>query len=395
LFASDVLKVLYAPHKIFKQITQNPKYWGPILVFIIFLAAQGGFYYALYSQTYYEQTYPDYRTGDALGTWTVNPALWTTAPEGVTKTNDYLDYINNTIYGNSSLQFAVSNSTSMSLALSGINANCGATYYTTLSMRIKQADPQTVPTNATLTLYSGSSSNIYQQDITSSFSNSSLIGGWNNLTFVVGPNATNWQSAGSPQWGSITGITLDFNYASNSTITLRIEGLFFRGIFESPIKTDFGNFIIYILQASIFQFLEEWIIFAALMFIIIKGLKGTVVWKPLFIATGFALVVNVVQALITIAAIPTLPKINYPVEVIVGVPGEAEAILNVVAAQTATFSLFSGVIQLAFYIWTVALGAFIVRALLPEYSNMKCIIVSAAGFIVTIIVINLLSALGI
>jgi hypothetical protein len=365
------------------------------LVFIIFIVAQGGFYYALYSQTYYEQTYPNYRTGDALGTWTVNPSLWTTTPAGVTKINDYLDYVNNTVYGNSSLQFAVSNSSTMSFALPGISADCGASGYTNLSMRIKQVDPQTEPTNVTLTLYSGNNSNNFQQDITSSFSNASLIGVWNNLTFAVGSNAANWQSVGSPQWGSITGLKLDFNYASNSTITLRVEGLFFRGIFESPVKTDFGNFVIYILQASIFQFLEEWLIFAALMYIIIKGLKGTVVWKPLFIATGFALIVMVVQAIINAVTVPVLPNIYYPVEVVAGVPGEAEAILNAVALQTNTFTLISGAIQLVFYVWTAALGAFIVRSLLPDFSTAKCILVSAAGFVVTIILINLLSSLGI
>ena len=42
MFANDVLKVLYAPHKVFKQVIQNPKYWGPILVFIIFIVARRG-----------------------------------------------------------------------------------------------------------------------------------------------------------------------------------------------------------------------------------------------------------------------------------------------------------------------------------------------------------------
>jgi len=391
LFATDVLKVLYAPHKVFKQIIQNPKYWGPLLIFVIFIAAQSGFYYSLYSKTYYEQTTPDITN---LGAWTLNATMWTVSP-GVAISSNYIDYLNSSVYGNSSMQFDVSNSNNMSITLSDIsNVNCGSSGYLNLSMRIKQVDPQTTPSSAYLTLYSLGQSNSYRYDLTSDLSNASLIGSWNNITVPVGASASNWQAAGSPQWGNITGLKLDFNYAANSTITMRVEGLFFRGIFESPVKTDFVGFLVYVLQATIIQFIEEWILFAALMYIIIKGLKGSVIWKPLFVAVGFALVVTVVQSLISLVAIVTLPAVNYPVELLTSFPGEAQVLLNAVSTQTAAYSLTVGLVQLVIYVWTAGLGVFIVRALLPEFTYTKCILVSAAAFIVTILLVSFLSALG-
>jgi hypothetical protein len=391
LFATDALKVLYAPHKVFDKIIQNPKYWGPLLIFIIFLAAQSGFYYSLYSKTYYEQTTPNINN---LGAWTLNSTMWTVSP-GVAISSNYIDYLNSSIYGNSSMQFAISNVDNMSIALVDVgNVNCGPTGFQNLSMRIKQVDPLTAPSQATLTLYSLTQSNTYQYDLTNEFSDATLVGVWNNITVPLGTQASNWQAVGSPQWGNITGLKLDFTYASKSSVTLRVEGLFFRGTFESPVKTDFVNFLVYILQASIFQFVEEWLIFAALMYIIIKGMKGIVVWRPLFIAAGFALIVTVVQALINLAAISTLPQINYPVELLAGVPGEGQTLLNAISTQTTTYSLIANIVQLSSYVWTAALGAFIIRALLPEFKWIKSILVSASAFIVTVVVINFLALLG-
>jgi hypothetical protein len=387
LFATDILKVLYAPHKVFKQIIQSPKYWGPILVFVIFIALQSGFYYNLYSKTYYEQTSPQI---NQLGTWTEDSTLWTVTP-GVTITSNYLDFLNSSFYGNSSMQFDISNSGNLSLALTTIsNVDCGPTGFQDLSMRTKQISPETTPSRVTLTLYSISSSNSYQRDLTSEFSNASLIGVWNNITIPVGSNATNWQTVGTPQWTNVTGLKLDFTYSSNSSISMRMEGLFFRGEFKTPVQSDFTGFLLYILQLVVTQFLFQWLLFTGLVYVIIKGLKGTVIWKPLFVAVGFALAVTIVQSLINNVSILTLPAVNYPAELLTNLPGEAQILTNAVSAQTATYSLIASIIQLAIYVWIVGLGAIIVHDLQPEFKWNKAILTSAAAFIVTIIVISLL-----
>ena len=266
MILTDLLKVLYQPHKVFKQIVQNPKYLGAIIVLLIFVAAQVAFQYAQYSKVYYEQTSPEI---NKLGTWTESATLWR-GNSGIAITSNYDDFIHNAYYGNGSLQFALSNSNNMSIALSGFNqVDCGPTGFQNLSMRIKIVAPQASPEKVTLTLYSLSDANYFQYDLTSDFSNSSANILWNNLTVPVGSG--NWQNSGAPQWQNITALKFDFAFSASSNITVRMEGLFFRGVYETPIQTDSTGFLIYVLQLVFPQFLFEWLILTGLLYIVIKG----------------------------------------------------------------------------------------------------------------------------
>ncbi|MFB3889712.1 MAG: hypothetical protein ACE14S_09495 [Candidatus Bathyarchaeia archaeon] len=386
---TDIPKVLYAPHKAFKNIVQNPKYLGVVIALLVFVAAQTAFYYSFYSQNLYEQTAP---SGADFGEWTQNATMWTTS-SGAAISQNALDTINNTFLGNSSLQFDASNSNALSMELASFGADssvdCNKTGYTLLSARVKLVEPQSLPSKITLYLYSESSSNYFQYDLTSAFSNST-VGVWNNLTVPVGPEASGWQSSGSPAWNKITGLKLDFAYSTSSSITVRAEGVFFRGNYQTQMAIDSTGFILSVLQLVFVQFLFEWLIFTALMYIVIKALKGNVIWKPLFVAIGFALVVLAIQAVINVAATSTMPLLHYPVELLAGVPVEAEAASNAIIAARSTFDLVTGVVQLSVYVWIVALGAFVVRALLPEFSRMKSIVVSAVALIVSVILLRLL-----
>jgi hypothetical protein len=79
-----------------------------------------------------------------------------------------------------------------------------------------------------------------------------------------------------------------------------------------------------------------------------------------------------------------------PIELQTQLAGEAQAISNSLATVTADYTLITGIIQLVTYVWIVALGAFIVRALQPEFSYAKCVLTAAASLIVTIILMSLL-----
>ena len=120
MFAVDVLKVLYAPHKVFKQIIQNPKYWGPILILLLFAGAETGLFFAQYSKMYYEETNPSL---GQLTAWTDNPTLWTATPTGAAITANTADIMNTTFYGNNTLQFELSNSNSITMTLSDFNGS--------------------------------------------------------------------------------------------------------------------------------------------------------------------------------------------------------------------------------------------------------------------------------
>ena len=394
MFATDILKVLYAPHKIFKEIIQNPKYLGPLLVFILVIAAQFGFVYAQQAKIQYEQTYPPFP--DQMASWTTNTTLWKVSP-GVTISNNTLDYLNSSFYGSSSLQFDSTNSSGVWMAIPSFNSvKCDPTAFQNLYLRTKQVAPLTTPNKITLTLYSLSDSNYYQYDLSSQFSNASLIGLWNNITVPVGPSATGWQSNGNPQWTNITGLKLEFDFASTSNVTIRMEGLFFGGFYqtaEQAIGTT--QLVVYILQQVIFQDVFTWLFLAAVAYIIIKGLKGTVTWKPLFVAFGFILITSAITGLASGISTQTLPIVQSPIVYQAALPGEADAASNIIQTQTQTYTLIVSILEILNYVWIAALGSFLFRAVQPEFSWTKCILSSAAVVIAVYIILSILSSLGI
>jgi hypothetical protein len=390
LIVTDILQVLYAPHKAFKQIVQKPRYWGVLIVLVIFVAAQTDFYYSQYSNIYFEQTSP---AGDQLGTWSGDITLWT-GSSGVNITNNYIDRMNNTAYGNGSLQFALSASNNMFMELNNFDSvNCSPKGFENLSMRIKIVEPQSLPKRATLNLYSLSNSEFFQYDLTTDFANS-VAGIWNNLTVPVGSGS--WLSNGNPTWENITGLRLDFVFSTNSSITIRITGLFFRGMYQTQTQADSTGLLINALQIAFTQFLFQWIILTGLLYIIIKGLKGALTWKPLFIAVGIVLITMAVQSIINIAAWSSVPSLYVPVEYFIA-PGEAQLTVDAITAATATYSLIAGAVQVVTYVWIVSLGAIIIRtvttpvgeapAVSPQFGWVKSLLVSAASFLLRLLIL--------
>jgi hypothetical protein len=311
LILNDILGALYAPHKAFKRIIQNPKYLGVAIILLIFIGVQTGYYFSYYSKINYEQTSPSV---DQLNAWaSTNATLWTT--NGASVFSNYVDFINETYLGNNSLQFSISASGSLTLALNDFNSpvKCGDGGFNNITMRIKLVDPQVAPQIVSLDLFSGSTSNYFQYDLTNQFSASS-IGQWSNLTLPVGSG--NWVSSGSANWTNITGLKLAFTYPSGSNITVRIQGLFFRGEYLTVLQGS-GDvaFAASAVESTLIQFLFQWIILTAVVYLLLKGLKAAnVTWKPLFIAIGFVLIVLVITSLIDLVATLTLPTVYYPYE---------------------------------------------------------------------------------
>jgi hypothetical protein len=267
--------------------------------------------------------------------------------------------------------------------------NCGPNGYQNFSMRVKVVAPSAAPQSVNLTMYSNTDANYYQRDITSLLSNAASHE-WNNLTIPVGSSASGWQSSGNANWENITFVKMDMAFPQNSSITVRLEGVFFRGTWQTAIQSDSTGFLIYVLQLVFTQFLFEWLILSAVMYVIIKVLKGNIVWKPLFIAVGCSLVVLIVQGILNVAITPTLGTVYLPTEVITNLQGEAAVISNSIASLMGTFNTISSAIQLVIWIWIGALGAFITKAVMPEFSWGKCVATAAGALVVTIILLRLL-----
>lgn len=428
-FLQDILQVITAPRKTFKQIVTNPKYLGALIILLLFIGVQIGYEYIQFSKTYTEQTYPVvFFNGpvliNELPTYT-NASSWTAGSNvNLTNSNDNFNYSiylagfgaaptssdgYSNIFGNTSLQMEASNTNNVLAALSNTsNIDCSATGFQNISMTIKLVSPQTAPQNATLTLYSLADTNSYTYDLSSQLSSSSTIGQWNNLTIPVGPNAQGWSTSGNPTWSNITSLLLNFNYPNESNITIRIGALFFRGEYLTPVQYGSLGLVIQFLQVFSLQFAFTWFVLTAIIYAFCRVLKNPVLWKPIFVAFGFAMVVMVIRALVNLAAAATIQTTYYPFDISLGArfdqfgtlyfPSEAVNALspasqNASAVIDSATSVFRGIVTvMAFisYIWLGALVVYALGELKPEYSLGKRITLSVAGIGITLFIVLLL-----
>ena len=372
----NIFKVIYAPREAFKEIIQNPKYIGPILIMILFAAANIGYVYTIVSKTYVEQTLP---TAEQLDKWTENSTLWTGAP-GVIPKDNYDDYIEGAYYGNKSIEFSIVNTNQISMQLNDTGSiNCsGSDGYKNLYLRVKWTSPEDNPENATIYLFSTTPSDYFYYNLTEEFSNSTS-NVWNNLTIPLTTESWLTNSANA-NWGNITGLKLEFAWLKNSNITLLVDGLFFGGIFKSQAE----NATSYMLNFSIVSFMQftiRWVFLGGLLYIMTKAFKAKTVWRPLLILVGFALITMFIQAIINVATFSTLPRLDYPLEFLGGVKGETENAYNKIMEKTLLVSQISGYIQIAIVIWTIALCAIATR-LLTEFSWSKSFLVATVAYFV-------------
>ena len=423
MILDDIPQVVYAPVKVFKKIIENPKYLGAIIILLLFIGIQIGYEYVQFSKTYTENTAP---ADDQLPTF-INSTFWQSS-SNVALSNNYNDFFNYSIYvaalgatptnpngyysifGNSSLEMDATNTNTITANLTNyFNVDCSApSGFQNLSITIKQVEPTVAPQSATLTLYSINDSNSYQYDLTSALSNTAAVGLWNNLTIPVGQNAQGWTSSGSPSWGNVTALQLTLSYPTNSNITIRIGALFFRGQYQTPIQTNNAGLILQFLQAFSLQFILGWFLITGFIYLFFKGLKSSVLWKPLFVAVAFAMFVLVIRALVNLIAAATLPTLYYPFDISLGVRFDAygaifyppqavsalsvqsQAISNSINSATANFRFITSAIFIVAYIWLGALCTIIVGTLKPEFSLTKRIAISAVSIAATVLLLLLL-----
>jgi hypothetical protein len=372
--------VLYAPHKAFREIAQNPKYIGPIIIMILFAFANVGSMYTVMSRTYVEETLPASKQKDL---WTENATLWETS--GLLHIENDTDYIQGSIYGKRSIQFSAENSVKISMQLNNIGTiNCsGPNGYKNLYLRIKWTSPDERPENVTIYLNSTDPQNDYFYfDLTANFSNAE-VNVWNNLTTQLGPESE-WLKIGDASWENITGLGLEFTWPTNSNITILVDGLFFGGVFKPPVEDVVG----YIANFSIFAFMQfviRWVFLGGIIYIMTKAFKANTVWRVILILVGFALITMFVQAVINAATFSTLPTIRYPFELIGGVEGEGEKAYNKIMEETWLVNQIYGYVQIAVLLWTIALCSIAVR-LTTDFSWTKSLLIAAVAYFTATVV---------
>lgn len=383
----DILRVLYAPQKVFKKIIKNPSYLGPVILLIIFVLAQVGSSYIVASRSYIEQTNP---LGDIGDSWTANALNWDATP-GVIITNNSVDFINSTLYyGTTSIDFFASDLQAIKMELPdfGESVNCGTDGFDNVSLRVKIISPNSNPESAYLVLSSlDESSFVYE--ITDELRNNVDV--WTNLTLPVGFG--DWTSIGNDAvWENITGLALEVSWSVNSTVNILLDGLFFRGDFRGPLELYGASYFASTAINAVAPFLFEWLLLSGFMYLLIKKIfnsESELVWRTLMVVVGYALITIVIQAILLTLVYTSLPDIYYPLEVLAGTTGEFEVAYQVILDKISFVSNVGTVIQVAVYAWIVALGTFITNTI-SDLGWMKSLLVSGVSLLLTVIVLGFL-----
>lgn len=377
-FISQILKVIYAPHKAFKEIIQTPKYLGPILIIVLFTVAYVTSGYVLLSKTYYEQVLPALSEGDA---WTENSTLWTSNVV-ILESNDSM---NSGYYGNRSIEFSLTNGTQISMQLAStisVNAS-GSESYKNMSFRVKLVDPESIePENASIYLFSGQTGDYFYHNLTSYLTPSDSTT-WNNITIPIGQDNDWNNSTANADWNNITGLKFEFSWPENVNATVRLDGLFFRGLF-TPSIDNIVTLVFQTIANATMQFIIRWAILAGLIFILARGFKVKTGWTALLVLIGFALVTMFVQALINTAEFAVLPKMYYPFESFSGLQPESQIALNKIYEQTSLVAQIVNLTQVITYVWIVALGSIAIHQL-TGMSWIKSTLIVAAAFVITLL----------
>ena len=378
---SLVLKVLLSPNRAFAEIKEAPKYLGPFLIMLLFIGANTGFLYVYASKIQVEQILP---TLEQLDQWTENATLWKSV-SGMNIAENFVDFINGSYYGNRSIEFSTLDSAQLSATLSNIGpVNCyGSDGYDELSVRIKLDSPAVVPQNISVYLFSTSISDHFYYNSSEAFANFTTDA-WNNLTFPLG--TSQWVGGGlGANWSSISGLKLELVWPLNSNITVRIDGLFFHGVFKTPMEMLGNAYVLNFGVISMTQFVIQWALLCVLIYVVTKAFGAKTFWKPLLVAIGFVLITMLIQAVANAALFSTLPQVRYPFSFLGGVEGEGEADLTRILDETAWVNMISSYIRMAVYAWIIVLCGVAIKQL-TEFSLTKSLLISAAAFFASIMV---------
>jgi len=348
LFAYGIFKVIYAPREAFKELIQKPRYLGPLLIMVLFIAANVGSFYVLITKTYIEATAPPPEKRDL---WTESKTFWRPL-NGAECDENLTDHIAGNYYGNRSIMFWVSQSNKITMQLQNISVNCSQGGYAKLYLRVKWTSPNDNPINVSLRVYSGSGSSY--RNINSEFSNATP-NVWNNLTI---PLREGWD--GEVNWGNITSLMLEMTWNQPADIKVLVDGLFFGGVYK-PYAEGAATALALYAANSFMQFTLRWFFLGGMIYVLTRLFKAKAVWRVVLILAGFALITMFVQALINTAAFSALPKLEYSLGYMGGVKGEAETAYKKILEETWLVNRVYSVAQIITLVWTVVLCAIAVR----------------------------------
>ncbi|MBS7646963.1 hypothetical protein KEJ24_03920 [Candidatus Bathyarchaeota archaeon] len=348
----EIFKVIYAPREAFKEIAQNPKYLGPLLVMILFIAINLGSAYILAAKTYVEATVPPLSL-EQKDLWTESTTFWQPVDNAKCSEN-FVDHISGKYYGNLSIEFSADQNSQIAMELRNITGvYCSLKGgYTRLYLRVKWTSPSSSPNNVSLHLYSDSA--IFFHDITDYFSNAAFDV-WNNLTISLPESLLE-----NINCRNITGLKLGFMWSQKSNIRVLIDGLFFGGPYK-PLVEDKAIYLANQAVYSFMQFFLRWFLFGGVIHVFMRIFRAKTVWRVTLILSGFALITMLVQAVIGAAVFSALPTIKYSFELMGGVEGESQEAYNRILEESSLVFQIYNILQIVMIMWTIVLCAIAIR----------------------------------
>jgi hypothetical protein len=376
----EVFRVLYAPHKAFKEIIQKPGYKGPLIIMLLFVLSFAGFYYVFSTRVYYDQTAPQLSD---LDKWTEDSSLWR-SKSGAEVSLNTTDYIKGNYYGNKSIQFKLENSAriDMELKING-SLNCVEPYnYTNLTFRIKIIEPAEKPEN--MSIY------IFSENATDKYFNYSLpvsdleIGIWDNKTIPL----SDFRGFNGANWKNITGLMFELAWSSNKNVTVLVDGIFFHGAYKSLFEMIGSAIIINYVIFGFMEFTIQWVILGIILYLFSKLFRGQPIWKTMLTISGFALITFFIQNIILTGVVLAYPKMHLSLETLGGVPGEgltadAQNYMSILFIQYYVLE------RITYFIWIVALCSIAVR-LLFNFPWMRSISVSFLSSVISMLAFRFL-----
>ena len=371
-----ILRTLYSPSKVFKELAENPSYRGVVLILILFIASNTFAVYALYTKRYIQKVKPNLFVGES-DIWTENATLWNSTGS-CTESND-------SVYGEYSINCTVTNESELYMrVILPETINCSAHEFNKTSFSLKLLNSSDNPANMSLILFSENNGH-FIRSLDKEIKEIEKWDNWNNITVPLGEKEDEWIRKGNASWHTINSVELLIKFSKKVNATLLLDALFFQGQYESQVNY-FAYYVILYGMHYFVLFIVFWVVFGGLLYILTKYAGSNLTWKHTLMISSYSLTSLFVQGIFwAILFLFFLPQINFQIDAPRGIyvpkeiPAAAELIFNLLSYS-----------QFAFLAWGIVISTFAVRTL-SDLTIGKSVMISLASYLTAFFLAGALS----
>jgi hypothetical protein len=258
-------------------------------------------------------------------------------------------------------------------------------YNSTLAQKVSNATFRFVSSN--------NESNYFQFDLLSNTRYLNNSATWIDANVTVGESASNWTSAGSPSWASITGIEFRLGFPKNDNLSIQLNDLNFGGKYKPLYDVvGFANWLFLTLGSSVLDILLRWLIFAALLWLTIKVFhaEGSP-FRTLMIIVGCTFAIMFVYLPVEMLSVSQLPVLYFPYRVVFPastreIEAANTALSNIFAANWTSTAPYIASIVIGYVSYAWAIGLFTIALRTLQSSSWKrAFIISLIAYVMALV----------